>query len=144
MLESHKTLAVQGNMDYSLFGDLNLLPRGYIDATFGNRIWVKGNLFFLLYVNIYFYRSLWRTEETWFIYSLFTKYEHFNASQALKEGLWLRKFLCKLTVAERRIITCYFVIIWVINSQSLYATWIHWRKELFSNHANCVGIHLLK
>ena len=108
MLESHKTLAVQGNMDYSLFGDLNLLPRGYIDATFEKRISVKGNLFSMLYVNIYFCRSLWRTEETWFIYSLFTKYEHFNASQALKEGLWLRKFLCKLTVTKRRIITCYF------------------------------------
>ena len=32
---SHKTLAIQGNMDYSLFGDLNLLPRRYIDAIFG-------------------------------------------------------------------------------------------------------------
>ena len=39
------------------------------------------------------------------------KYEYFNASQALKEGLWLSKIIRKLKVAERRIITCYFVII---------------------------------
>ena len=101
-------------------------------------------IYFYVILNVYFCRSLWRTKETWFRYSLFTKYEYFNASQALKEGLWLRNFLRKLKVAERRIITCYFVIIWVLKSQSLYATWIHWRKELFYNHANCVGIHLLK
>ena len=119
MLESHKTLVAQGNMNYSFFGDLNLQRRGYIDAAFENRISLKDNLFlcYMLISTFVGCRSLWRTKETWFRYWLFTKYEYFNASQALKEGLWLRKFLRKLKVAERRIITCYFVIIWVLKSQ---------------------------
>ena len=47
-----KNFLAQGNMDYSLFDALNLQPRGYIDITFGNRIFVKGNLF-LCYVLIF-------------------------------------------------------------------------------------------
>ena len=75
-------------------------------------------------------------------YSLFTEYEYFDACQALKEGIWLRKFLRERKVVERCIITCYFVIIWLQRSQSVYITWAHWRKELTTHHVNCMGIHL--
>ena len=99
----------QGNMDYSLFDALNLQPRGYIDTIFGNRIFMKGNLFLcylLIFTFVGIYCLQWKHG-----YYLFTEYEYFDACQALKEGIWLRKFLREPKVVERCIITCYFVII---------------------------------
>lgn len=105
---------------------------------------MEGNVFILFITNIHFDMYLCCRNQTWFKSSLFMKYKYFDASQALKEGMWLRKFLSELKVVERCIITCYFVIIWLQKSQSLYATWVHWRKGLSSNHANCVGIHFVE
>ena len=102
-------LLAQGNVDYSFFDDLKLKLRGYIDIIFGNRIFVKGNLF-LCYVLIFTFVGIYCLQ--WkHGYSLFTEYEYFDACQALKEGIWLRKFLREPKVVERCIITCYFVII---------------------------------
>ena len=109
---SHDGLVVrcQGNIDYSLFSDdLNIQPRGYFDAIYGNMILVKGNLF-LCYVLIFTFVGIYCLQ--WkHGYFLFMEYEYFDACQALKEGIWLRKFLREPKVVERCIITCYFVII---------------------------------
>ena len=60
---------------------------------------VKGNLFLMLCANIYICRYLLFTMETWIF--LWNIYEYFDACQALKEVIWLRKFLHELKVVER-------------------------------------------
>ena len=68
-------------MDYSLFGNLNLQPRGYIDANFEKRISLKGN-FVLCYMLISTFVGLYGVQRK---HDLDTRYlRNMNTSMHLK------------------------------------------------------------
>ena len=82
-MQSNKRLVAQcqGNVDYSFFGDLNIQPRGYINATFEKRISLKGN-FVLCFMLIFTFVGLYSVQRK---HDLDTRYlRNMNTSMHLK------------------------------------------------------------
>ena len=116
MLESLKTLVVQGNMDYSLlaistFSWVDILTI-FLEIRSSWKV-----IYFLCYVLIFIFAGIYGLQ--WkYGYSLFIGI-YMNTLMQVKH--WRRymakEFFGHLKVVERCIITCYFVIIWLQKSQ---------------------------